>query len=50
MIPGIGEKRKTLLLKAFGSIEEIKEAAPEEIARAGRMNLQLAEILLQKLR
>ncbi len=49
-IPGIGLKRKTLLLKAFGSIEEIKNASIEEVAQTGRMNLQLAETLLQKLR
>ncbi len=31
-IPGIGEKRKKLLLKHFGSIERIAKAAPEDLA------------------
>ena len=31
-IPGIGEKRAGRLLRAFGSVEKIKKAAPEEIA------------------
>ena len=31
-IPGIGEKRKTALLKAFKSVSRIKKASPEELA------------------
>jgi excinuclease ABC subunit C len=30
--PGIGEKRKALLLKTFGSIQKLKAASEEEIA------------------
>lgn len=32
-IPGVGEKRKRLLLKHFGSVNQIKEASVEEIVR-----------------
>ena len=32
-IPGIGKNRKTALLKAFGSVRNMKEAGPVEIAR-----------------
>jgi excinuclease ABC subunit C len=32
-IPGIGAKRKALLLKYFGSLKAIKEANPKELAR-----------------
>ena len=32
-VPGIGPKKKKLLLKKFGSVAEIKKAAPEEVAQ-----------------
>jgi len=32
-IPGIGKKRRLELLRHFGSIENIRKAAPEEIAK-----------------
>jgi len=34
-IPGIGEKRKKELLKAFGSIKAMKEANPEDFSKIG---------------
>ncbi|MCS0790485.1 excinuclease ABC subunit UvrC [Cytobacillus pseudoceanisediminis] len=34
-IPGIGEKRKKQLLKAFGSVKKMKEAAIEEYRKIG---------------
>jgi excinuclease ABC subunit C len=34
-IPGIGEKRKKTLLKAFGSVKKLKEATLEEIISIG---------------
>jgi excinuclease ABC subunit C len=37
-IPGIGEARKKELLKFFGSVEKLKEATLEELARAPKMN------------
>ena len=33
MIPGIGEKRRKLLLKTFGSLKGIKEASNEELEK-----------------
>lgn len=34
-IPGIGPKRKTALLKHFGSVKKIREATAEELQKAG---------------
>ncbi|WP_101844536.1 excinuclease ABC subunit UvrC [Halobacillus sp. Marseille-P3879] len=34
-IPGVGQKRRKLLLRHFKSIKEIKEASPEDITRLG---------------
>jgi excinuclease ABC subunit C len=44
-IPGIGEVRQKELLKCFGSVEKIKEATPEELAQAPKMNRKSAQIL-----
>lgn len=49
-VPGIGEKRRLLLLRKFGSISRIKEAKPEEIAELPGFNLKLAEKLLEHLK
>jgi len=48
-IPGIGEKRRTILLKEFGSIERIRNAAVEEIAMLQGMNYKVAEKVLEVL-
>jgi len=34
-VPGVGPKRKKLLLKAFGSVRKLREASVEQIAEAG---------------
>ncbi|NPC93655.1 excinuclease ABC subunit UvrC [Bacillus sp. WMMC1349] len=34
-IPGVGEQRKKLLLKHFGSVKKMKEASVEDIQKAG---------------
>lgn len=49
-IPGIGKAKKQLLLKKFGSIEEIKKAKTEEIAMIKGINIQLANIIKEKLK
>jgi excinuclease ABC subunit C len=49
-IPGIGKKRKLELLKVFGSIENIRNATIEEIARLKGFNKRVAEILLSEIR
>ncbi|WP_243386122.1 excinuclease ABC subunit UvrC [Bacillus kexueae] len=46
-IPGVGEKRRKQLLKAFGSVEKIKEATIEELQNAG-MPLPVAKKIKEK--
>ncbi|MCL6573480.1 MAG: excinuclease ABC subunit UvrC [Bacillus sp. (in: Bacteria)] len=47
-IPGIGEKRKKLLLKQFGSVKKMKEASIEEFTKIG-IPVNVAEELIKKL-
>ncbi|MEH7299044.1 excinuclease ABC subunit UvrC [Neobacillus drentensis] len=47
-IPGIGEKRKKLLLKQFGSVKKMKEASLEEFTDMG-IPSNVAEELMKKL-
>ncbi|MGJ7920499.1 excinuclease ABC subunit UvrC [Neobacillus sp. LXY-4] len=47
-IQGIGEKRKKLLLKSFGSVKKMKEASIEQIVSLG-IPANVAEELLEKL-
>ncbi|MCS0654453.1 excinuclease ABC subunit UvrC [Cytobacillus firmus] len=47
-IPGIGEKRKKQLLKAFGSVKKMKEASIEEFKKIGIPAI-VAEELKQRL-
>jgi excinuclease ABC subunit C len=42
-IPGIGELRQKELLKYFGSVENIREATEEELAKASKMNRTAAQ-------
>lgn len=42
-IPGIGEKRKRLLLASFSSLEELRNIPIETLARMGGMNRSTAE-------
>jgi excinuclease ABC subunit C len=42
-IPGIGQVRQKQLLRYFGTVEKIKEAEEEELARAPRMNRKSAQ-------
>jgi excinuclease ABC subunit C len=46
-IPGIGQVRKKELLKFFGTVEKIKEATEEELARAPKMNAKAAQNVYQ---
>ena len=48
-IEGIGPKKSALLLKEFGSVEEIKRKTPEEIARLDGFSVASAERLLEEL-
>ncbi|WHY84926.1 excinuclease ABC subunit UvrC [Neobacillus novalis] len=47
-IPGIGEKRKKLLLKQFGSVKKMKEAGVEDFTALG-IPINVAEELINKL-
>ena len=42
-VPGVGEKRRTALLRRFGSVEGIQKASLEEIAQVDGMNRKVAE-------
>lgn len=46
-IEGIGEKRRQELLKAFGSLDRIKEATPEELSRVPGMNRRAAQAVYE---
>ena len=41
-VPGIGPKRRRLLLRRFGSVRGLKEAAVEDVAAVPGMTLKLA--------
>jgi excinuclease ABC subunit C len=44
-IPGVGAKRKKILLSHFGSFEKLKEASIEDIARIKGLNKKTADII-----
>jgi excinuclease ABC subunit C len=44
-IPGIGRVRRKELLKYFKTVEKIKEATEEELAKAPKMNRKSAQIV-----
>ncbi len=48
-IEGIGDKKRTELLKKFGSIKNIKEASIEEISEVKGINKALAEKIKNEL-
>jgi excinuclease ABC subunit C len=48
-IPGIGPERKGRLLRKYKSLEKIRQAPVEDLARTGRMSKLLAEKLLRYL-
>lgn len=48
-VPGIGARRKTMLLKHFGSVSRIKEASIEEISSIPGMSRSAAEEVKQYL-
>jgi excinuclease ABC subunit C len=43
--PGVSENRKQSLLRAFGSVERIRKATPEELAKVDGISDRLAEII-----
>ncbi|MTV50322.1 excinuclease ABC subunit UvrC [Heliobacillus mobilis] len=49
-ISGIGPKRKTALLRHFGSVKKIAEATLEQLAAVDGMNVEIAERVLNHFR
>lgn len=49
-IPGVGKKTAMKLIKAFGSVEEIKHKSAEEIAAVDGISLNFAKKLLSELK
>lgn len=49
-IEGIGEKKKQVLLKKFGSVEKIRQATIEEITEIKGINKELAKKIKEKLK
>lgn len=49
-LPGMTKRRKTLLLKEFGSVDKIRAATAEEIAKIPGISLKAAEILVDGMR
>lgn len=49
-IPGVGEKRRTLLLRRFGSVSGVGRASAEEIAECLGVGLDFAQELLSHVR
>jgi len=48
-IPGIGPRRKRILLKRFGSLRRLREASVEELQRVGRLPPHVAEVAYRML-
>jgi excinuclease ABC subunit C len=49
-IPGVGPARRRALLRTFGSLEGVREATPEDIARVPGFSLASAQRILAQLR
>ena len=49
-VAGVSPESRTRLLKQFRSVEAIRQAAPEEVAKAGRIPLALAKKVQAKLK
>ncbi len=48
-IPGVGPTREKALLRAFGSLQGLQEATPEEIARVPGIGARLAQTIARQL-
>ena len=49
-IPGVGERRRRLLLQRFGSLAGVRSATPEEIAALPGFSLKLADRILESVK
>lgn len=48
-VPGLGEKRKTQLLKRLGSVEAMRGMSSDELARQGGIPLKVAQSVVERL-
>ena len=48
-IPGVGPARRAALLKAFGSVDALREATPESIVERTHLPLPLARRVAEEL-
>jgi excinuclease ABC subunit C len=48
-VPGVGKKRKEILLRHFGGIQAIRSATPDELCTVPGINRKLAETIKKKL-
>jgi len=48
-IPGIGKKRKIILLTHFGSVENLKKASEQDIAKVPGLGKQIARMIYESL-
>jgi excinuclease ABC subunit C len=46
-VPGVGQKRKVLLLRTFGSVKKIREASADELAAVPGMSKKAAQAVVQ---
>ena len=49
IVKGLGNKRKTALLKKFGSVKKIKNSNPEDLAQVSGISFKLAQSILNQL-
>jgi excinuclease ABC subunit C len=49
LVPGIGPKRRKILVRAFGSVKGIREATEQEIAAAPGMTEKIARQIKEHL-
>ena len=49
MVKGLGTKRKTALLKKFGSVKKIKNSTAEDLSKVTGISLKLAQNILDQL-
>ena len=49
-IPGVGPKRKSALMKAFGSVDRLAQASAEDIATSAHIPLSVAQDILERLK
>jgi excinuclease ABC subunit C len=49
-IPGVGKKRRLQLLRYFGSLEGIRKASVDEIAKVKGLNRKIAEMIIERVK